>query len=684
MATIAIPETAEQTAVPVWLNKSVKKMEDEMVAAHGEETRARARRGINQVAAFWRDSDGDQSVFEEFVRLHFAASPAGVGPLFQRFEVLFEQLDGHMHEIYRTFREQLDLDLGPVLPVDEMFGGYYPGAHMTDDMFDNKLAFVVLLNFPLTTLEERTAGAAQRSRREWAEIRLAQRFDKRIPAWVNQAVTQAEAVSGRYISEYNIWMHHLLDEDGAGKRLFPAKMRLLSHWGLRDEIKSNYRSADNGLRKQRMIQRVMEQIIQQTIPRAVIDNPTVDWNPFTNVVTGTTVKDWNDFAPPNLPPSNEPEPDIRYAMLLKTFHAAAKADPYSPTAPTHIARRFDEDREIPEPRVKAMLEQVLTSPLMGRVADLITSRLGRPLEPFDIWYSGFRPASPYTDEELNQIVEKKYPKPLAYERDIPNLLGKLGFSSQRAEYLAGKISVDPARGSGHAMSAGMRSEKTHLRTRVAKTGMDYQSFNVAAHEMGHNVEQVLSLNDVDSTLMRGVPNTSFTEAFAFLFQGHDLELLDLPAPDARSKAEKILNDFWATCEISAVALVDMAVWHWMYDHRDASPADLKQAVVQIARDTWNRFYAPIFGVRDVILLAVYSHMIDTFLYLPDYPIGHLISFQIEEQMEKAGSIGPEFERMATMGRLTPDLWMTKATGKPVGAEALLAATEKSLEAVTRG
>jgi len=244
--------------------------------------------------------------------------------------------------------------------------------------------------------------------------------------------------------------------------------------------------------------------------------------------------------------------------------------------------------------------------------------------------------------------------------------------------------VDPARGSGHAMSAGMRSEKAHLRTRVAKTGMDYQSFNVAAHEMGHNVEQVFSLNDVDSTVMRGVPNTSFTEAFAFLFQGHDLELLDLPAPDARSKAEKILNDFWATCEISAVALVDMAVWHWMYEHREATPAELKQAVIQIAKDTWNRFYAPVFGIHDVILLAVYSHMIDTFLYLPDYPIGHLISFQIEEQMEKAGSIGPEFERMATMGRLTPDLWMTKATGRPVGAEALLAATEKALEAATRG
>jgi hypothetical protein len=73
-------------------------------------------------------------------------------------------------------------------------------------------------------------------------------------------------------------------------------------------------------------------------------------------------------------------------------------------------------------------------------------------------------------------------------------------------------------------------------------------------------------------------------------------------------------------------------------------------------------------------------MIDSFLYLPDYPIGHTIAFQIEEQMKKAGSIGPEFERMARMGRITPDLWMERATGRPVGPEALLEATQQALVA----
>jgi hypothetical protein len=50
-------------------------------------------------------------------------------------------------------------------------------------------------------------------------------------------------------------------------------------------------------------------------------------------------------------------------------------------------------------------------------------------------------------------------------------------------------------------------------------------------------------------------------------------------------------------------------------------------------------------------------------------------------MEKAGAIGPEFERMTKLGNLAPDLWMTEATGAPVGPEALLAEAEKALAAL---
>jgi hypothetical protein len=672
-----VKKPASRAAAGLQLKTSMAALEKELVGKHGEGQRGRVHRGMEQVARFWRAGDGDAKAFEEFIRTNFAGDQPTLDALFQRMELAMETLDGHMVEINRDFRMQSDLDRGPIYGFDGALAGYDPSAHVVDDFFGNKLAFVVLLNFPLTTLEQRLAEGDDWSRRQWAEARLAQRFSKRIPAEVNLEIGRASAAADQYIAEYNVWMHHLVDEKG--NRLFPPKMRLLSHWNLRDEIKADYGDAATGLAKQRTIQQVMERIVTQTIPKAVVNDPGADWNPFTNEVRPAAVKDSDEPGPASAAGlTNAREPDTRYATLLDTFRAVKKADPYSPTAPTLIARRFDENRELPEPRVRKMFEDVLTSPLVPRVAKLIEKRLGRPLEPFDIWYAGFKQRGKYSEAELDAIVRKKYPTPQAYEKDIPNLLQKLGFSKERAEYVASHIEVHPARGSGHAFGAGKRGFKAYLRTRVEKEGMNYKGFNIAVHEMGHNVEQTFSLYDIDHTLLAGVPNTAFTEALAFVFQGHDLELLGLVQPDAESRALATLNDFWGTYEIAGVALVDMAVWHWMYDHPSAKPAELRDATIAIAKDVWNRYYGPVFGKRDVVLLGIYSHMIDSLLYLPDYPIGHMIAFQVERQMEKAGAIGPEFERITKIGNVAPDLWMKKATGAPVGPEALLDAAAKAL------
>jgi hypothetical protein len=663
------------------MKETTTKLESELVSKYGEAERGRIRQGLAQAADFWREEDGDTKAFEEVARTYFAGDAKTREALFARMEFAMESYDGHVNEIGRDFRRQSDLDLGPIYPFDEVLAGYDPGAHFVEDSFENRLAFAVLLNFPITTLADRLKEGESWSRRRWAEARLADRFSKRIPAQVNQAIAQAYAESSQYIAQYNIWMHHLVD--GKGNRLFPPGMRLLSHWNLRDQLKSDYGDSKAGLAKQRQIALVMERIVTQTIPRAVIDNPGADWDPTANTVRPAAVKDSDPAALKALAAASDAEPETRYAMLLKCFLAARKADPYSPTAPTLIARRFDENRQIPEARVKKMLEAVVTSPLVPRVAKLIEKRLGRKLEPFDIWYAGFKPRGGQSEEELDRIVKARYPTAEAYKKEIPSLLEKLGFSRERALYLAEHIEVDPARGSGHALGAARRADKAHLRTRVEKDGMNYKGFNIAVHEMGHNVEQTFSLNDVDSTLLQGVPNTAFTEALAFVFQAHDLELLGLARPDAQSDALKTLNSFWATYEIAGVALVDMAVWHWMYDHPEATPAQLKQATLAICREVWNRHYAPVFEKRDVVLLGIYSHMIDSFLYLPDYPIGHLIAFQIERQLEKAGgAIGPEFERMAKIGNVAPDIWMKQATEAPVGPEALLSAAEKALATAT--
>src|ERR1700682_1463158 len=169
-------------------------------------------------------------------------------------------------------------------------------------------------------------------------------------------------------------MQHVVDSNGA--RLFPPKVRLLSHWNLRDQIKADYTDPKNGIAKQRAIMKVMERIVTQTIPDSVVDNPRVDWNPVTNDVRATTDKDSDMPAPSGKKPGSEPDPDTRYAKLLAVFRAQRQVDAWSPSAPTLIARRFEDDRQIPEARVKKMLEDVLTSPEVPRVAKLVAQRLG--------------------------------------------------------------------------------------------------------------------------------------------------------------------------------------------------------------------------------------------------------------------------------------------------------------------
>ncbi len=656
------------TAAPV----NLKPLEDELVKQHGEAQRARVHRGLSQVNSLWKKEDGDLAAF---AKKYFIADEAELNATFARFEGHLEQLDGHLLEIGRDWRAPQELDVGPLLPVDSLFAEYDATSHVTDDLFANKLAFVTLLNFPLTTLEERL-NARDWSRAQWAQARLTGRFSRRVPAAVNQDITSAQSAADLYIAEYNLWMHHVLAEDGA--RLFPSGKRLISHWNLRDELKANYADKD-GLKKQRTIIKVMERIVTQTIPAAVIDNPRLDWNPFSNTVTVTPAAELEADAPKRDAKADvTPEANVRYAKLLANWAAQKKADPFSPSAPTAIARAFDTGAEMPEARVKELLISVLSSPLVPRVATEIKKKAGRELEPTDLWFNGFLARGSIPEEQLDAKVRAKYPTAAAFAKDIPRILQALNFTPERAKYLSERIVVDPSRGAGHAMQAARRGDFPHLRTRVEKDGMNYKGFNIAVHELGHNVEQVFSLYDVDHTLLTGVPNTAFTEAIAFVFQAKDLELLGLPKPDAEAERLRVLNDFWMTWEIAAVALVDIEVWHWMYEHPKATPAQLKDATVEISKRIWNQYCAPVLGGKDTPLLGIYSHMISYPMYLFNYPLGHLIAFQLEEQVKKTGKIGPEIERVAKFGMVTPDAWMVNATGEPVSSGPLLRATEAAL------
>jgi len=664
------------------LAPAVTAAEKALVARHGPAEQPRIVRGLRQAASLWQPADGDAKAFEAFATAQFQPAGPALDALFGRLETVLGQLAGHGAEMGRTLRWWTDLDLGPLTPVDPLLAAWEPSAHVTDDLFASKIAFAALLNFPLTSLEERLGPGAAWSRRQWAEARLASRFALRIPAAVSQGIAQASADADLYVAGYNVHAHHLLDAKGG--RPFPKGKRLLSHWNIRDEIKGQY-GQPGALERQRLLTKVFERIATQTIPQAVVDDPAVDWDPVANTVRPSPAAEIEGGAAPRASVDGAREPDTRYARLLADFRAVQAADRYAPSAPTHIQRKFELDREIPEAKVVALLEEVLGAPEVKRTAALIRARLGRPLEPFDVWYDGFRPRTRYAEADLDKMTRARYPTAAAFAKALPQTLQALGFTPEKAAWLAAHIEVDPARGSGHAMEAGRRGDKAHLRTRVGPDGMDYKGFNIAVHELGHNVEQTFSLESVDSTLLRGVPNTAFTEALAFVFQARDLEVLGLPAPDAETRRLLAVNDLWMTWEIAGVGLLDTAVWRWMYAHPAATPAELREATLALAVELWNRWYAPVLGVKDSPLLAVYSHMIHSYLYLPDYSLGHLISSQIEAHLAglPPGRLGAEVERMTSFGSLAPDLWMKNATGAPVSARPLIDGARKALDALEK-
>ncbi|MCB1055552.1 MAG: hypothetical protein KDD11_08580 [Acidobacteria bacterium] len=660
---------------------AVRRAREALLARYPDEA-ARIDRGLAQVARLWQDEDGDDDAFIAFAEGEFLPRGGELDATFGRLEFALERVGGYMTSLVRDLRQGADLDIGPLLPIDRRLAGYDPSAHVVDDLFANRIAFVILLNFPDTTLDERLAEGPTWTRRQWAEARMTEGFDNRVPAEANQAVAESLAAADSYINGYNLHLHHVLTADG--RRVFPEGLRLISHWGLRDELKARYADPD-GLEKQRLIQRVFERIVAQEIPAVVIDQPAVDWTPETNAVQLASGAAEAGFVPPTGDLAAR-EPDERYRHWLEVFHAEELLDPYFPDSPTYVDRRFNRNREIPEKRVRDLFESVLSSPLGARVGALVSERLGRPLEPFDIWYNGFVPGGRRDEAELDQITRARYPTPEAFAADLPRIFGELGFSPEDASYLAARIVVDPSRGAGHAFGPARPDDDAHLRTRVGAAGMDYKGYNIAVHELGHNVEQVFSTSTIDHTLLQGVPNTAFTEALAFVFQKRDLELLGLAGEDADAAHLAALDNFWGTREIAGVGLVDMAAWSWLYAHPGATPAEFRGAVVDIAHDVWNRYFADIFGVRDQTLLAVYSHMIDSALYTPDYPLGHLIDFQIERHFESLPedgdrTLGSEFKRMAQQGRLTPDLWMEHAVGSPLSAKPLLEATAEALDAM---
>ena len=647
----------------------VEQTQNELIQKFGEGQQFRIERGVSQVANLWRQVDGSFHEFKTFCEERFVADEAELETLFNKLSFGFEVLNGNFLKISKDLMRPLHLDMGPVTPIDMMFGGFSASAHLSEDLYTSKIAFVTALNFPFYSLNEKTELGPTWTRQQWAYARMGDRFTSRVPAELQQNYSRISTDADAYIDDYNIYMANLRNEQG--EQLFPEGMKLITHWGLRDELKSQYANTEGGLERQKMIYQVMQRIIDQSIPQKVISNDEYIWKPISNEVAKDDKK--VDAAA---------EPNTRYKHLLNLFVAIEEMDAFYPNMPNFIQRRFESTYEIPVEDVEKLFIDFVSSKQVREAGKLISERLGRPLQPFDIWYDGFKSRSSIPAEVLDNAVAKRFSSAEAFQNEIPNILTSLGWSEDKAKFFQSKIAVEGSRGAGHAWGAAMRDDIALLRTRIGANGMDYKGFNIAMHEFGHTVEQTITLHNVDYYTLTGVPNTAFTEALAFIFQKRDLDVLGIMDNNPEKAHLQALDNLWQCYEIMGVSLVDINLWRWLYENPNATPAQLKEATISIAKDIWNKYYADVFGSTDEPILAVYSHMISNPLYLSAYPMGLLIDFQLEQHIV-GKHFANEIQRIFEQGSIIPQLWMNGAVGSPLSIEPTLSAAEKAISVVKK-
>ena len=646
------------------LNAASKEAIEELTEQYGEKEKARIYRGVNNVASIWFNEDGDSESFKKFCVKNFVPSGQELDQVLSIVESQYENIRGHMREINISLDLPVTTYKRDIYEIDRLFSNTGPDI----DPYRSKLAFALALNFPFYTQDEKEESGSQWSRKKWAMVRIGDMYDHRQDPSIETEKEPLPDDLVDYTNLYIISMDRILSPDM--EILFPEGTRLNCHNGLRDEIKGLY-TRDNPLVRQKVIGNIVMHIIYQTIPECMIGETDKYWEPVSNRV-------YNKEGDEYVETEYTAEPDRRYKNLLYRLKSKMADDELYPEGSTYITRTFD-SRQISEEKVVDLLESVVGAPEMAGVAEILKKRLGRNLEPFDIWYPGFQSQSKHNMDELDQILREKYPDPMAFQEDIPNILRRVGFDSEMADLLGSHVIVDPVPSGGHSNGPQMKGASARLRTRFEPYGLNYKGYRIGMHELGHTIEQNVSMYMTDHYFLKGIPSSPFTECMADLIAYRDVVGLGVsPEYTDEEKELNALASFWFVCEMGADALHEIKVWHWFYEHPDASVEELKTAVIDIANEVWNKYFAEIYSIKDFPILSIYNHFINGSLYLHSYPLGNIILMQLEEYFE-GRDFAREMVRMCTIGKLTPDLWMQEATGEPVSSEPMLRAVRKAIE-----
>jgi len=632
---------------------TVKSVIAQLAKAHPQAEPETIEQGVHAVAKFWRTVDGDEETFRTLCLKHFVSDPTEHARLVARLETALSVVTGHLNEIRRNLRRWSDLQGDDFEGVDDVLALFNPAPDLNEQLFRQKLAFIALLNGAVFSLDQMLDAGSDWDDTAWVWARVGRCFGDRVPEPVLRQARETGHAASTWVDTFKVPVDRMVDADG--RTWFDQGRTLIAHWHVRDRVKAAYGDAD-GLPRQRALAAVMRRHIEGSLPRSVMDGTFAGsaWEPEANTLDGESVAASDTIGL------------VRYEKWLSQFRVAQTIDEHSPSQPTALARRFQLQREIPEREVERLLVDMLSSPIRSQAYAVVREQLGRPLEAHDIYYQNLAPEA--SSEELDRRVRERFGTIDGLKQKLPDILLELGYTPDDANFLADNIRVEICKGAGHAVPPGRPEYASWMRTSSLADELGWDGFDTAMHELGHNIEQVVSCHFAPRPILRGVPNTACTEAFAFLYQSQARRVLGLPDMDDPHLAT--VQRLIEACEIAGPALLEIRVWRWLYEHPESDAAALREEVLRLAGALWAEFYEPYFGPDRYRLLAAYQHMIAYPLYLADYALGYMINHQITAHM--AGKdLASETKRICAIGRVTPDLWMRRAVGSPISAEALL-------------
>ena len=628
------------------MNKpALKKAQSLLVKKFGAKNKSDITRGMKYAALVWDWKKGGAPAFIEFCEKHYHAPGNTRSGLLKRIDEISHLIGGSFNVIAKTNRRGLDVADVELTPSEELLGAFAPGTHLLQDYRTFNIAALIQLNFGTDDL------TPPKTREAWAERRISGIGRVVIPAELLAESSTKSAEVDRFVTSFNIHLDKIEYRDASVK--FPKDTIRVSHWGLRDFMTSQ-NGQENALAKQHAIRDLMRRVVDGEIPRAIIDNPKALWKQNGNkVVEGTKTL------------ASALTGALRWEQFKKVYDVQRRIDPHTRYG-NIIDNKFKQEREISEEKVVKILTDVLSAPVAKDVAKFVEQRLGRKIEPHDLYFRSFQAGS--KKDPLEFDIRKRYPNAEVLTQAIPEILVRLGFKQERAEWIGKRIRVENSRSAGHAWGPGTDYDVALLRVRIDKDGINEEEFGTYMHELGHCVEQVLTAYEMDYKALWSVPNTAFTEGFAFTFQDKADFILGRKAaldPDITK-----LQRFWEVFEITGPALTEIQLFHWLYKNPKATASDIHKQIRKIGDEIWAKYYARIFGKEGYGLMSVYSHILWCSFYLADYSMGYIIAYQVRKYLASR-EFAPEMERMCALGCIYPENWMKAAVGEEISAKPLL-------------